>query len=402
MNNFEYYNPVRVFFGPGVVLKVGTLAKDLGKVVCLVSYKNLDFLEPLCSKVKNLLEKEGMKVLTFYEVEPNPDITTVEKGAKFCKENKVDLIIGIGGGSAMDCGKAIAAGALYEGDLWNMVFSSQADSHTVSPTKAIPTLMIPTLPATGSEMNLCSVLSNRALKEKSFIWDECIYPQIALIDPELTVSLPIYPTACAAADSISHVLEIYINGEENSPLQHSFQEGVMRTVIDNIRVVLKDLKNIEARANLQWAATCAINGWASPGDAWTPIHQVGHNLTSKFGIEHGASLSVLMTSWMRCFSSRRKTRYLAFAKNVMKISPIGKTDEQIIEEGIDSFDAFLKEIGVPTTLKEIGVKESDLDTIVEGVKEVSFGEDGMLNCIPPVSADDIKRMLINATPVKGK
>ena len=131
--------------------------------------------------------------------------------------------------------------------------------------------MIPTLPATGSEMNQCAVVSNRKLSEKSYIWAECLYPEIAIIDPELTVSLPAYQTACAAADAISHVLEIYINGEEDSPLQHSFQEGVMRTIMDNIPIALSEPGNIEARANLQWAATCAINGWASPGDAWTPI-----------------------------------------------------------------------------------------------------------------------------------
>ena len=167
--------------------------------------------------------------------------------------------------------------------------------------------MVPTLPATGSEMNQCSVVSNRALKEKSFIWAECLYPHTAIIDPELTVSLPAYPTACAAADTISHVLEIYINGEEDSPLQHSFQEGVMRTVIDYVSIAVTAPDNIDARANLQWAATCAINGWASPGDAWTPIHQVAHNLTSLFGIAHGASLSALMPAWMKSFSSRRKS-----------------------------------------------------------------------------------------------
>lgn len=398
MNNFDFYNPTRVHFGAGTIEDVGRLSKELGRRACIVSYKDLSFLESLCSKVADLLKDEGLEVFSFYEAEPNPDITTITRGAEFCRDKDVDLVIGIGGGSAMDAAKAIAAGVLAQGDLWNMVYSRQADGTAVPPEEALPMLMIPTLPATGSEMNQCSVVSNRALKEKSFIWAECLYPKTAIIDPELTVSLPAYPTACAAADAISHVLEIYINGEEDSPLQHSFQEGVMRTVIDWVPVALKEPKNIDARANLQWAATCAINGWASPGDAWTPIHQVGHNLTSLFGVAHGASLSALMPSWMKCFSSRRKNRYLQFAENVMKIVPEGKSEEQIIEEGIAAFEGFLKSIGVPVTLNEVGVKEEDLDSIIEGVKKVSFGEDGMLSCIPPVSAEDIKMMLKTAQP----
>lgn len=399
MNSFDYYNPVRVHFGPGVIKDVGTLAKGLGKKVCLVSYKELGHLEIVCNQVIDILTREGLEVITFYEAEPNPDISTAARGSDFCRKNNIDLVIGLGGGSAMDAAKAIAAGVFYESNLWNMVYSRHDDVNAVPPSKALPMLMIPTLPATGSEMNQCSVVSNRELKEKSYIWSECLYPQIAVIDPELTVSLPAYQTACAAADSISHVLEIYINGEENSPLQHSFQEGVMRTVIENIPLALKSPGDIDARSNLQWAATCAINGWASPADAWTPIHQVAHNLTSLFGISHGASLSALMTSWMKSFYKRRKVRYLQFARNVMKIDEKGKSEDEVILEGINAFEEFLKTIKVPVTLRELEVKESDIPAILDGVRKVSFNSEGMLNCIPPVSESDIREMLLLASPL---
>ncbi len=398
MNNFDFYNPVRVHFGPGELNKVGIYAKEIGKRVCLVSYKELGHLESLCDKVVSLLKAEGLAVFTYYEAEPNPDISTVGTGAEFCRERNIDLIIGLGGGSAMDAAKAIAAGVFYEGDLWNMVYSRHDHVDAVPPAKALPMLMIPTLPATGSEMNQCSVVSNRELKEKSYIWSECLYPKTALIDPELTLTLPPYQTACAAADSISHVLEIYINGEDDSPLQHSFQEGVMRTVIDNIRVAIKDPGNVDARANLQWAATCAINGWASPGDAWTPIHQVAHNLTSLYGIAHGASLSSLMPAWMKSFHHRRKSRYLQFALNVMNVSPEGKSEDEIILQGINDFEAFLKEIGVPVTLKELNLSKDTVPAILDGVKKVSFNGDGVLACNPPVSAQDIEDMLNRAEP----
>ena len=398
MNNFTYFNPVRVYFGQGEIVNAGMLASEMGRKACLVSYKELGHLEPLCGRIAGLLKKQGLEVYTFYEAEPNPDITTVTGGAEFCREHDVDLIVGIGGGSAMDAAKAIAAGVYYEGDLWDMVYSRHTDVKTRPPEKALPMLMIPTLPATGSEMNQCSVLSNRALKEKSYIWAECLYPKTAIIDPELTVSLPAYQTACAAADTISHVLEIYINGEENSPLQHSFQEGVMRTVIDNLPGALKNPSDINARANLQWAATCAINGWASPGDAWTPIHQVGHNLTSLFGIAHGASLSALMPAWMKTFWSRRKKRYLDFAVNVMGIRDAGLSEEQKILKGIEKFEAFLKSNGVPVSLSDLKIPADKIPEIIEGVKKVSFNEDKVLSCNPPVTAEDLEEMLNNADP----
>lgn len=396
MNNFEYYNPVRILFGAGEVDKVGKEAVKLGKTVCLVSYKNLGFLSPLLEKVKQLLEKENLRVCTFFEVEENPEIKTIKRGVELSCREKVDLILGVGGGSAMDAAKVIAAGVFYDGDLWDMVFSRHSAISVVPPEKALPTLMIPTLPATGSEMNLCAVVSNRELKEKSYIWGPCLYPKTSIIDPELTVTLPSYQTACAAADTISHVLEIYLNGEEDSDLQHYFQEGVMRTVIDNIDKVLAEPNNISARSHLQWAATCAINGWASPGDSWTPIHQIGHVLTALYRVPHGASLAILMPAWMNVMYPRRKKQYARFARNVMGICPESKKEEEVIIEGITAFKAFLKRIGTPLSLGEMNITDSDFQQIVENVVKVSFGSNGYLSCNPPVSREDILNVLKRA------
>lgn len=396
MNNFEYYNPVRILFGAGEVGKVGKEAVKLGQTICLVSYRDLGFLSPLLEKVKQLLEKEKLRVFTFFEVEENPEIKTIEKGVELCCRKKVDLIIGVGGGSAMDAAKVIAAGVFYDGNLWNMVFSRHSTISAVPPERALPTLMIPTLPATGSEMNLCAVVSNRELKEKSYIWGPCLYPKTSIIDPELTVTLPAYQTACAAADTISHVLEIYLNGEEDSDLQRYFQEGVMRTVIDNIDKVLTEPDNISARSHLQWAATCAINGWASPGDSWTPIHQIGHVLTALYKVPHGASLAILMPAWMEVMYPRRKKQYARFARNVMGISPEGKKEGEVIVEGITAFKAFLKRIGTPLSLGEMNIVRSGIPQIVENVVKVSFNSDGYLLCNPPVSREDIVNVLETA------
>ena len=396
MKNFEYYNPVRILFGPGEVEKIGAEAGKWGKKVCLVSYKNVDFLRLLLERIKSLLEKEGIRVFSFFQVEENPDIRTVEAGVKFCKDEGVDLVVGVGGGSAMDAAKAIAAGVYYEGDLWNMVFSRHSAVSAVPPEKSLPTVMVPTLPATGSEMNLCAVVSNRKLQEKSYIWSPCLYPKTSIIDPELTVTLPPFQTACAAADTISHVLEIYLNGEEDSDLQHYFQEGVMRTVIDNVEKALAEPDNISARSHLQWAATCAINGWASPGDAWTPIHQIGHVLTALYKIPHGASLSILMPAWMTVMHTRRMNRYYRFATRVMEINPSGKSEKRVVIEGIEAFRVFLKKIGAPVSFREMRVTDPDIDRIVENVVKVSFNAEGYLTCNPPVSREDIAEVLKKA------
>jgi alcohol dehydrogenase len=242
-------------------------------------------------------------------------------------------------------------------------------------------------------MNMCSVISNKALGEKSYIWAECIFPAVAILDPQLTTSLPAFQSACAAADTISHVLEIYINSREDTPLQNYFQEGCMRTTIENIAAALETPDDLEARGNLMWASTCAINGWSWPGAGWTPMHQVGHVLTSRHGVNHGSSLSVIMPHWMRYNKSRRLGTYKTFAVRVMDVDPAGKTDEQIADEGIDRFEAFLAKIGVPTKLSDVGITEANLQPILDGAVKVSFGADGNLNCNPVMTQDDVMNVL---------
>lgn len=396
MNGFEYYNPVKVVFGAGMLAKAGEEAALLGKTALLVSYAQHDFLKPVIDKATALMEAQGMTVVPFLEVEPNPEIKTVGRGVDLAKEKGVDMVVGLGGGSAMDAAKAIAAGFYYEGDLWNMVYARHDDVKAVPPEKALPLMMISTLPATASEMNQCSVVSNKEIQEKSYIWSPCLFPKTSILDPELTMTLPTFQTACGAADTISHVLEIYFNGQDKSDLLHRWQEGVMRNVLENLPKVLANPKDIDARTELQWTATCALNGWASPGDAWTPMHQVGHVLTTRHGINHGSSLSLVMPAWMDYFKAVKPERCFKFAVNVMGIDPTDKSQEAVIDEGLAAFKAFLKESGAPVSLEEQGVTKADIPAIVEGVKTVSFGSDGMLSCNPPVSAEDITAILEKA------
>ena len=269
MNGFTYHNPVKVVFGNGTFVQAGEEAAKLGKRAFVVSYGDGSVAGTL-ARLAELLDAAGVASEQFLEVVPNPPIEMVARGVERAKAFGADFVIGIGGGSAMDAAKAVAAGVHYtHGDLWNMVYASHSNVTAQPPESALPLLLIPTLPATGSEMNMCSVVSSTTRGKKSYIWADCLFAKTAILDPELTYTLPPFQTACGSVDAISHVLEIYINGQDKSDLLHEWQLGLMRTIVENLPVVLKNPTDPDARAELMWCATCGLNGWASPG---TPTH----------------------------------------------------------------------------------------------------------------------------------
>ena len=392
MEKFEFYNPVQIIFGEGEVSRTGQEAAKLGEKVLLVSYKEHDFFNELLANIQTMLEAEGVNVVPFFEVTANPLIEQVRAGIGLSKAEGVDLVIAVGGGSAMDAAKIIAAGVLYDGDPWNMVVSRHDNITVVPPKEALPLLLIPTLPATGSEMNCCGVVTNEATTEKSYVWDPCLYPKVSIVDPALTCSLPAYQTACGAADTISHVMEFYLNGFYDAPLNNRIQEGVILTVMENVPKVLENPDDIAARANLQWAAIVALNGWSQPGDAWTPMHQLGHVLSARHNVAHGATLSIIMPAWMKLLHQRRPATYIQFAERIFGMDTNGKDPESVAVEAIGRFEEFLKGIGVPTRLSDVNISADNVDALANDVVKISFGSDGKLSCRPPVDRDDVKRV----------
>lgn len=392
MENFEFQNPVKILFGPGEVEKTGKEAANLGTKALLVSYREHSFFTGLLEEIQAMLKAEGLGVIPFFEVTANPRMGQVRDGVALCKGETIDLVVGVGGGSAMDAAKIIAAGAFYKGDLWNMVVSRHDELTVVFPEEALPLLMIPTLPATGSEMNCCAVVTNEATKEKSYVWAPCLFPKVSIADPALTCSLPPYQTACGAADTISHVLEFYLNGQYEAPLQNRIQEGVILTVMENVHKVLKNPEDITARGHLQLASIVALNGWSQPGDAWTPMHQLGHVLSARYDVAHGATLSIIMPAWMKSLYSRRIESYVRFAERIFNVGTVKMKEEDAALEGIKLFEEFLKRINVPTRLSNVNVPAGDIDSITDDVVRISFGEDGMLNSKPPVDRESVRRV----------
>jgi alcohol dehydrogenase len=390
---FEFYNPVHIIFGAGEVQRAGAEAKKLGSKALLVSYREHRFFGDLLDNIQRSLRNAGVDVTPFFEVSANPKMSEVHRGVALAKDGNVDLVIGVGGGSPMDAAKLIAAGVLYAGDLWEMVFCRHDGSlAAVPPERALPLMMIPTVPATGSEMNPTAVVTNEDTTEKSYTWSGCMYPKVSIVDPCLTVSLPPYVTACSAADTMAHVLEFYLTGYEDAPLNNRIQEGVMLTVMENIPRVLADPTDVAARSHLQWASIVALNGWSQPGDGWTPMHQLGHVLSARFDVAHGASLTIVMPAWMKHFYPTWLSRYAQLAERVFGVVRDGRSEEDVAVEGIERFETFLDEIGVPIRLSDVHITPEAIPALTDDVVKISFGADGKLRSRPPATRDDVEQV----------
>lgn len=388
MNDFQYFNPVTVEFKQNGLADAGTIVARYGEKAMLVSYDNVSFFKEKIEVLEKTLKENGVEVVEFFRVCANPLISTAREGIKVCKEEEVDVVIGFGGGSVMDSAKVIAAGVLYDhGDITNMFVFSHSDQKQIPPECSLPTVMISTLPATGSEMNLCAVMTNDETRQKSYVWADAIYPKAAILDPSLTVGLPRYQTACGGIDTMAHIIEAYLNGDDsNLILQDYVQEGAIRAVKETLPVVLENPNDLQARGVMMWAATMALSGFINAGTMiFTPMHQLGHVLSAQYNATHGATLACLMPAWMRFFSKRSDNgRYRQFAQRIWGCDDVA--------EAADRFEAYIRETGVQTRIREFGVKEEDIPMLAEEVRAVSFGPDDRLGSYPKVTVQDVEEI----------
>lgn len=388
MENFEYYNPVKLIFGAGEVKRIGEEAKKYGKKALLVSYKKIDFYGDLFERIHSYLSDEQIEYVDYFAATANPKISEAIGGVQVGKKEKVDLIIGVGGGSAMDLSKVIAAGILYpHDDIRKMIRFSHSEDTQIPPKEALPMIMIPTLPATASEMNPTAVITDDETLRKSYVWEPgCLYPKVSILDPSLTVTLPAYQTACGAIDAISHVVEPFFFSDEatygNIDLQDHMQIGVIKAILKNIPKVLENPNDLDLRGFMQFSATVGLNGWLICGtQGWTPMHQMGHVLSSHFNATHGATLACMMLAWMRYFAEKKQNqRFVKFAQEVFQ------TDN--LYEAADQFENMIKSLGVQTRIHEFGCTKEDIEILTQGVVDVSFSADGTLASIPPITREE--------------
>lgn len=358
MNNFTYSIPTKVHFGKGQIAHLDEL-KDSGNKVLLVYGGGSIKRAGIYDRALEILQEAGLTVLELSGVEPNPRIESVRKGVEICKKEKIDMILSIGGGSVIDCGKVIAAGACSEEDPWELVL------HPEKIKAALPLYCVLTLAATGSEMDGAAVISDLEKQEKWVTASEYMKPVMAVMDPEYTFSVSRKQTAAGTADIISHIFENYFTNVKAADVQARFAEGLLKTCFHYGPVALKNPEDYDARANLMWASSMAINGLIQYGAevAWC-VHPMEHELSAFYDITHGEGLAILTPHWMEfALNENTADKFADYGRNVWGIQ--AEDNMEISREAIRRTKEFFKEMGLPATLTEVGIDRTYFDIMAE-------------------------------------
>ncbi|MEK4063574.1 MULTISPECIES: iron-containing alcohol dehydrogenase [unclassified Paenibacillus] len=369
MRKFEFYNPTKLIFGQGTLQALKTEVPKYGKNVLLMYGGGSIKRSGLYDNVLAELNSIGAVVTELAGVEPNPRLSTVHKGVALCREHNIELILAVGGGSVLDCAKAVAVGAKYEGDMWDFV------ERKAAPQAALPLGTVLTMAATGSEMNNGSVISNEVTQEKMGWGSVHAFPAFSILDPENTFTLPRDQTVYGMVDIMSHVLEHYFHTDGNTPVQDGFCETLLRTVIETAPKLIGDLNNYELRETIMYCGTMALNGMVSMGFAgdWA-THNIEHAVSAVYDIPHGGGLAILFPQWMKYNLSTNPARFRQLAVNVFGIDPSGKSDEEAGLEGIEALRRFWDSIGAPKTLGDYDINDSEIGNMAD--KAVRFGPFG--------------------------
>lgn len=369
MENFIYYNPTKLMFGKGQLDGLKSELARYGKRVLLVYGGGGIKKNGLYDNVISALNEAEADVFELSGVEPNPRLTTVKKGIDICQNEKIDFLLAVGGGSVIDCTKAIAAGAEYDGDVWDII------SKKTTAQKALPFGTVLTLAATGSEMNPDSVITNWETNEK-YVWGSSVtHPAFSILDPEHTYSVPENQTVYGMVDMMSHVFEQYFHNVKNTPLQDRMCFAVLQTVIETAPKLLEDLQNYEHRETILYAGTIALNGTPQMGyfGDWAS-HTIEHAVSAVYDIPHAGGLAILFPNWMRHTLDHNVDRFKNLMLNMFDIETEGKSDRDIALEGIDKLSAFWTSLGAPSRLADYDIGEDQLDKIADiAAKEMEYG-----------------------------
>jgi alcohol dehydrogenase len=392
---FEFQNPTHLVFGAGTLAHLGEAVRAYGKHALLVTGGGSVKRNGTFDRAISSLKAYGITFAECPGIEPNPKLSSVITGTGIARHEGCDMVVGLGGGSVMDAAKVIAASVCYQGDPWDMIMHGQENRRV--PTQALPVITVPTLAATGSEMNGTAVITNEKTSVKSFVGAKCLYPKVALADPELTLSVPPDQTAFGICDLITHVTESYFNGIDCTPIQDRFAESVILTAMEWGPKALSNGLDIEARAQVQWASIVALNGWVQVGTATNyPVHMIEHVLSAHHDIAHGAGLAIVNPAWMRLAAKTRPDRFARFAQRIFGLpAPSGK-EEQTAREGIDRLESFLRSTGCPTRLSEVNIGDTMLARYAQDSLHIIHDKDGRLPGRPPMSESDIIELLRSA------
>lgn len=360
--DFTYYNPTKIYFGKSSLKNLEAELKNYGKNVLLVYGKNSIKKIGLYDEVIKTLKRCGKNVVELAGINANPRYSQVLEGARLVRENDVDLILAVGGGSVIDCSKAISVSAYAKGDPWKRYW---IDFEPVD-NKLVPVGAILTMTGTASEMNGGSVITNEDEKIKTGrVFDASVYPKFSILNPEYTYSVPERQMVSGIFDIFSHLMEQYFSGDDDNTTDYVI-EGVIKSLIKSARAAKKDPRNYEARSNIMWCATLGLNTvtGVSKTQDWE-VHMIEHQLGAYTDCPHGLGLAVISVPYYRYIYKYGLDKFVRYAENVWGVDATGKTKEEVALQGIDKLAEFIKEMGIPTTLRELGATEEMLPLIAK-------------------------------------
>ncbi|MFT7859341.1 MAG: iron-containing alcohol dehydrogenase [Sulfurimonas sp.] len=360
MNDFTYYNPTKIEFGKGKEKKIGTYIKEAGFESVLLVYGTGSIKRgSLYDDTIASLQEAGIEVQELGGVVSNPLLSKVQEGIKIAKEKNLQAILGVGGGSVADSAKAIAAGAKYDGDVWDFF------TQKVQITDALPIFTVMTLAATASEMNGNSVITNDDTKQKYSISSVLVNPLLSVVNPELMATVSKDYLAYSAVDAIAHTIEVYFTAALHPNFNSRIVEAIIKTIMETTEILIENPNDYAARGEFAWAATQALNGLAPAGTngGIFPNHMIEHSLSALYNVPHGAGLSVVIPAWMKWYKNNNLPQFKRFAKEIF--------DLDSADAGIGALESWFEKIGSPVTLKQADIPEEGIEQIAENAAQTA-------------------------------
>ena len=389
MNSFVYNIPTKVYFGENQLGHLGEELRKFGRRVLLTYGGGSIKRNGLYDRVIDELSKADLEVFELSGIEPNPRIESVREGVKICKEQGIDVLLAVGGGSTIDATKFMAAGACVEHDAWEF-FGANAKPIN----EALPIVTILTLSATGSEMDTAGVISNLVTGDKLGRLAAPLLPRVSFLDPTLTYSVSKYQTACGAADIMSHIMEVYFTTQKDLFMLDCFMEGMLKTIVKYAPIAIAEPENYEARANIMWTSSWAINGFINGGKrkAWS-CHPMEHELSAVYDITHGLGLAILTPRWMKyCLDETTVDKYVQYGVNIFGIDP-SLDKMEIAKRSIALTEEFLFEkLGLQRTFTEVGIKREDFKMMAQ--KACRYGDIKGFKILTPADVEAIFEMCL--------
>jgi len=381
-STFIYDIPVRVYFGENQMQYLGLELAKYGKKVLLLTYAEGPVkTSGLYDKAVAEIKAAGLEIYELADVAPNPRVSSVNAGADLCKREGIDVILAIGGGSVIDCAKFISVAAFYDGDAWDISIGK------VKAEKNLPVVSILTMAATGSEMDSSAVISNPETNQKVLSTFPSLLPKAAFMDPTNTFSVPAFQTACGAADILSHIIETYFDLHNDLYMLDTIMEGLMKTVIKYAPIAMAEPDNYEARANLMWTASWAINGfiWGGKPLAWS-CHPMEHELSAFYDMVHGLGIAILTPRWMKyVLNEENASKFYQFGVNVFGIDA-ALPQMEVAKKAIDMLsDFFYKTLGLKSTLGEVGIDETHFKEMAKSAVTLN----DTVHMFKPLNEEDI-------------